>query len=207
SLAHFYYGADLGEGGFGKVVLAKYLPSGNLCAIKSVRKSVLHRPSQLKAVECEKKVLIHLRKNSSAYSVCMHACFRTEFSMLFVLDFCDGGNIIDLLGDLIVHNQISEDMLRFYACGMILAVEELHNLSILHRDIKLENFLVNRSGHIKIADFGSTEFSIPVKGRLGTIGYESPEALSGDYYDGRSDYWSVGMCLYLIRYNRNPVYD
>jgi serine/threonine protein kinase len=92
----------------------------------------------------------------------------------------------------------SEPMAVFYAAELVLALEHLHSLGIVYRDLKPENCLLDAKGHVVLTDFGLSK--VPVDGKTnticGTAEYMAPEILMGLEYDNTVDWWSLGILIY-----------
>lgn len=117
----------------------------------------------------------------------------------------------DLHRFLIHRDHFSEDEVRFYMAEIVIAVEQLHKLEIIHRDMKLENILIDSDGHIVIVDYGLSKLlTKESNGRsnsfYGTTEYLAPEVVRNDEsgYDVNVDWWSVGVICYELLTGASP---
>ena len=183
----------LGAGSFGQVVLAKkkstrgHSSSKEVFALKIVPKQLVY--------EVEKEVLV--RAVGHPFLVQLHAYFQTRASVCYVMEYCEGGTLRSLMSRLQLFH---EDLVRFYAAEIILAVKFLHECGIVHRDIKPANILLDRGGHCKLADFGLSEVGMfqgkLTEGVCGTVWYRAPEIQRGRLYGPEVDWWSVGCIMF-----------
>ena len=106
--------------------------------------------------------------------------------------------------------RFQEDMAKFYAAQLVIAVGHLHERGFMHRDLKLENIMMDESGYIKIIDFGlakiivSDEFSYT---QCGTPEYFAPEIILDQGYDLKVDWWAVGILIYELVFGKTPFRD
>ncbi|KAJ3208342.1 Serine/threonine kinase, partial [Entophlyctis luteolus] len=147
-LEDFVFLAVLGKGNFGKVMLAEEKVTGNLFAIKVLKKEFIIASDEIEATRAEKRVFLTVQR--FPFLVGLHSCFQTESRLYFVMEFVGGG-------DLMWHIQqrlFGEDRAKFYVIEVLLAIEHLHKSNIAYRDLKLDNILLTREGHVKVADYG-----------------------------------------------------
>lgn len=138
----------LGRGTFGKVYLAELNPSKQLYAIKAIRKDVLIEYNQVQNTQLEKDILFTCDHPNL---VGMDYLFQSATRLYFVMPFIKGGELYKVFKS---RKRFAEDVVRFYAAQIALAVGYLHSKGIMHRDLKLENVLVDENGYLKIIDYG-----------------------------------------------------
>ncbi|KAM3418659.1 Serine/threonine-protein kinase cot-1 [Cercospora zeina] len=144
----------IGKGAFGEVRLVQRKHDGKIYALKSLIKQEMHKKDQLAHVRAERDILANA---DSPWLVKLHTSFQDNTFLYMLMEFLPGG---DLMTMLIKYEIFSEDITRFYMAEITLAIEAVHKLGFIHRDIKPDNILLDRGGHIKLTDFGlSTGFS------------------------------------------------
>jgi serine/threonine protein kinase len=133
-----------------------------------------------------------LEKLNHPFIVKLHYAFQTPEKLYFVIDFLNGG---ELFWHLRKETRFSEDRTRFYAAEIVLALECLHKNGVIYRDLKPENVLLDKDGHIKLTDFGLSKTGI--SGDLmsytfcGTPEYLAPEIVKGSGHNKAVDWWSL----------------
>ncbi|CAI5452676.1 unnamed protein product [Caenorhabditis angaria] len=139
--------------------------------------------------------------------------FQTDDRLCFVMEFAIGGDLYYHLNkEVQLHKEgFSESRTRFYASEIVLALGYLHANSIVYRDLKLENLLLDKDGHIKIADFGlckeQIDFGDKTSTFCGTPEYLAPEVLEDNDYGRCVDWWGVGVVMYEMMCGRLPFYS
>ena len=124
------------------------------------------------------------------------------------MDFCPGGELFFHLHNL---GRLTEDQTKFYFCEILLAIEFLHSLNIVYRDLKPENVLLDIDGHVRITDFGLSKEGIDKNGRsysfCGSPEYMSPEMLKALGHGREVDFYSIGALLFEMLTGLPPFYD
>ncbi|CAN6649906.1 serine/threonine-protein kinase Cbk1p [Trichomonascus vanleenenianus] len=153
SLEDFVTVKVIGKGAFGEVRLVQKKDTGKIYAMKTLLKSEMYSKDQLAHVKAERDVLAG---SDSPWVVSLYYSFQDSQYLYLIMEFLPGG---DLMTMLIKYDVFSEDITRFYIAECVLAIEAIHKLGFIHRDIKPDNILIDKSGHIKLSDFGlSTGF-------------------------------------------------
>ncbi|KAI1383034.1 serine/threonine-protein kinase cot-1 [Hypoxylon trugodes] len=143
----------IGKGAFGEVKLVQKKADGQVYAMKSLIKTEMFKKDQLAHVRAERDILA---ESDSPWVVKLFTTFQDANFLYMLMEFLPGG---DLMTMLIKYEIFSEDITRFYIAEIVLAIEAVHKLGFIHRDIKPDNILLDRGGHVKLTDFGlSTGF-------------------------------------------------
>ncbi|CAK7566434.1 MAG: Serine/threonine-protein kinase [Sporothrix epigloea] len=143
----------IGKGAFGEVKLVQKKADNKVYAMKSLVKTEMFRRDQLAHVRAERDILA---ESDSPWVVKLYTTFQDANFLYMLMEFLPGG---DLMTMLIKYEIFSEDITRFYIAEIVLAIEAVHKLGFIHRDIKPDNILLDRGGHVKLTDFGlSTGF-------------------------------------------------
>ncbi|KAJ7504350.1 kinase-like domain-containing protein [Mycena galericulata] len=138
----------IGKGAFGEVRLVQKVDTGKVYAMKSLQKAEMLKRDQLAHVRAERDVLA---ESTSPWVVQLFYSFQDPLYLYLIMEFLPGG---DLMTMLMKYDVFSEDVTRFYMAECILAIEAVHNLGYIHRDIKPDNVLIDKNGHLKLSDFG-----------------------------------------------------
>lgn len=153
SLEDFATVKVIGKGAFGEVRLVQKKDTGKIYAMKTLLKTEMYKKDQLAHVKAERDVLAG---SDSPWVVSLYYSFQDAQYLYLIMEFLPGG---DLMTMLIRWQIFTEDITRFYMAECVLAIEAIHKLGFIHRDIKPDNILIDIRGHIKLSDFGlSTGF-------------------------------------------------
>ncbi|CAG4987997.1 unnamed protein product [Colias eurytheme] len=208
-ISHFDLLKVLGTGAYGKVFLVKKrcgVDEGKLYAMKLLKKaSIVQKLKTAEHTRTERQVLEAVR--ACPFLVTLHYAFQTDTKLHLILDYVAGG---ELFTHLYQREHFNEDEVRIYIAEIILALEQLHKLGIIYRDIKLENILLDAEGHIVLTDFGLSKEFCGGESRAysfcGTIEYMAPEVVrcGSQGHDIAVDWWSVGVLTYELLTGASP---
>lgn len=192
----------MGKGAFGKVNLAIHRLSSKFVALKSISKSAMKNDASKRKVMQEFNIL---RSARHCNIVRLYESFETQQHIVFVMEVCGGG---DLLSYVRKRRKLKEDVAKFLFTQIVTGVRYIHQRSVLHRDIKLDNILLTSEGEVKICDFGVSKVIQPgqvMNEQCGTPAYIAPEVFESNGYQGfASDIWSTGVVLYAMLYGAVP---
>ncbi|KAJ3820489.1 AGC/NDR protein kinase [Lentinula raphanica] len=144
----FHIIAQVGQGGYGEVFLARKQETGEVCALKKMKKRTLHKMDEIRHVLIERDILTATK---TPWLVRLLYAFQDPQHVYLAMEYVPGGDFRTLLNN---SGVLKEEHARFYISEMFAAVNELHKLGYIHRDLKPENFLVDGTGHVKLTDFG-----------------------------------------------------
>ncbi|KAG2392833.1 hypothetical protein C9374_011558 [Naegleria lovaniensis] len=148
SLTDFDILKVIGRGAFGEVMLVRKKDSKEVLALKKLIKKEMMKKKQILHVRAERDILAH---SNNPWIVDLRYSFQDEDNLYLAMEFLQGG---DLMTWLIKKEIFTEEQTRFYIAELILAVESIHKMSYVHRDLKPDNILLDSRGHIKLTDFG-----------------------------------------------------
>eukprot|EP00759_Apiculatamorpha_spiralis_P052533 PhF_6_TR5761/c0_g1_i1/m.8496 len=185
----------LGKGSYGLVSLVRKKDSGHVYALKELDKAQIARERLAEHVLSERQILMRV---SHPFIVKLHYTFQTEASLYLVLDYLSGG---DLENHLTKEKTFTESRCKFYVAEISLALSHLHSVNIVYRDLKPENVVVDKEGHVKVADFGLAKTNVSGTGArtfCGTPEYVAPEIILGDGHGTAVDWWSLGILTFRM---------
>jgi len=185
----------LGKGNFAKVKLAIHLPTGREVAIKVIDKTPLNSSAREKLYR-EVKIMKLLNHPNI---VRLFQVIESERSLYLVMEYASGGELFD---HLVKNGRMREPDARMLFRQLVSAIEYCHRKSVVHRDLKAENLLLDQHMNIKIADFGFSntfDANAPLETFCGSPPYAAPELFMGRKYSGPEvDSWSLGVVLYTL---------
>lgn len=195
----FFFYQVLGRGGFGEVRLLRHKGAHTWHAAKILLKSMVISRGHVSHVNSERAILALCQM---AFIVQLNYAFQDATRLYLVMEFVPGGDLFTMLRHI---KRFDERLARFFGGQVLLALEYLHRLQIIHRDVKPENIMLTHNGYLKLVDFG---FAKLVTGRTytfcGTPEYLAPEILLHRGYGPSVDWWAFGILLFEMVVGRSP---
>ncbi|XP_039140044.1 serine/threonine-protein kinase SRK2E isoform X1 [Dioscorea cayenensis subsp. rotundata] len=194
---------DIGSGNFGIARLMRDKQSGELVAVKYIERGE-------KIDEHVKREIINHRLLKHLNIIRFKEVILTPTHLAIVMEYASGGELFKRICNA---GRFSEDEARFFFQQLISGVSYIHSMQVCHRDLKLENTLLDGSDapRLKICDFGYSKSSVldsQPNSTVGTPAYVAPEVLSKEPYDGKvADVWSCGVTLYVMLVGAYPFED
>ena len=209
-LSFYKFGRLIGRGAFGKVNLGLNILTGRIVAIKSFNKQNLLNEKAKKKILYETNLMRGLYHPSVTKIL---ETFETDKYMLIIMEYISGGNLQNFVKK---RRKLCEKTAKILYRQLIQGIKYIHSKGVVHRDIKLENILLDLNNIVKICDFGVgklTQKGQKLNDQCGTPVYMAPEIIKGDGYEGFPvDVWSSGIALYImlsgnIPFNRDKNHD
>ena len=195
----------IGKGSFAKVLLVRKRDTGEIFAMKILSKRAIIARNQLEHTMAERSILENVRH---PYIVALRYAFQTEGLLYLVLDFCAGG---ELFFHLKREGHFPESTVRIFMAEITLALEHLHAHNIIYRDLKPENVLLDRDGHVLLADFGLSKLLARDNQKamtyVGTVEYLAPEVITNQGHSFAVDWWAMGTLMAELITGLPPFYS
>ena len=202
TLDYYKFVKLVGKGAFGKVTLGVHKLTGSEVAIKTIEKSYMKDDFSRKKVLQEVYILKNIKHSNV---IRLLEVFESPKHLLIVMEYSGGG---DLLKYIKTHGRLSESKAREYFIQIVYGLAHCHWRSVLHRDVKLDNILLDSNGGVKLWDFGVSKIMKKdqvINEQCGTPAYIAPEIISDQGYSGFSvDIWSLGVLLYAMLWGTVP---
>jgi protein kinase A len=183
SLTDFTIQRTLGTGSFGRVHLVQSKHNSRFYAVKVLKKAQVVKMKQVEHTNDERRMLQQVKH---PFLITLWGTFQDSKNLYMVMDFVEGGELFSLLRK---SQRFPNPVAKFYAAEVTLALDYLHSHNIIYRDLKPENLLLDRHGHLKITDFGFAKEVPDITWTLcGTPDYLAPEVVASKGYNKSVDW-------------------
>jgi len=192
----------LGRGAFGKVTLVVDPHTKKSYALKAIKKKQIEEIGQSSHIVNEKRVMMMM---NNRFLVNLRRTYKDAWRVYFLVDVCLGGELFTILRK---KRSFNEDYTRFYIGCVVEAFDYMHKMNIIYRDLKPENLVMDKTGYIKVTDFGFAKV-VPKKTYTlcGTPDYLAPEIVTGQGHGKGVDWWCLGVLAYELLSSFPPFFD
>ncbi|KAF2648046.1 Pkinase-domain-containing protein [Lophiostoma macrostomum CBS 122681] len=202
TLTDFQIQRTLGTGSFGRVHLVQSKHNQRFYAVKVLKKAQVVKMKQVEHTNDERRMLQQVKH---PFLITLWGTFQDSKNLYMVMDFVEGGELFSLLRK---SQRFPNPVAKFYAAEVTLALDYLHQQNIIYRDLKPENLLLDRHGHLKITDFGFAKEVPDITWTLcGTPDYLAPEVVASKGYNKSVDWWSLGILIFEMLCGFTPFWD
>lgn len=192
--------STIGTGTFGRVVLVREAPK-EYRALKVMAVTQVIKLKQVEHIKNEKDILASI---SHPFIVNMMWSHKDETFLYMLMEYVPGGELFSYLRNM---GRFNNSASNFYACEIVCALDYLHLKNIVYRDLKPENLLLDRDGHLKITDFGFAKQVLDRTWTLcGTPEYLAPEIIMSKGHNKAVDWWSLGVLIFEMLVGYPPFY-
>lgn len=196
NLSFYKYGKQLGRGAFGKVNLGIHILTGRPVAIKSFKLADAEINSVKRRLHLETQLMKTLNHPNILR---MYETFETQKYLMISTEYIPGGDLLSFLRN---GKKLNESTVKYLFKQLLEALKYMHSQDIIHRDVKLDNILIDVDSTIKLCDFGVSKLiraGETMSEQCGTPAYIAPEIYCGEHYTGfGADMWSAGVVLYVL---------
>ncbi|OUM57830.1 hypothetical protein PIROE2DRAFT_66627 [Piromyces sp. E2] len=202
NLSSFDIIKTIGTGSFGRVHLVKSRANGKYYAMKAIPKDHIAKEQQIEHIQEEKRILSQLRH---PLFIQLSGTFQTRTHLFIVTNYVAGGELFAVLKKKI---RFMNNIAKFYAAEVTVALDYLHSKDIIYRDLKPENIMLDVTGHVKLVDLGFAKHVTDVTYTLcGTPEYMAPEVILCKAYGKAVDWYALGILIYEMLCGYPPFYD
>lgn len=205
-IGDYELGRTIGRGSSGVVRLAMHVGTREKVAIKIIKKG---KCSDMSRLDREIQSLMAARHE---HIVALKEVLDSQTNLFLVMELCGGGSLVDIVR-LYPEERMPEETARFFMRQVFEALAFCHRNGICHRDVRLDNLLLDNAGNVKITDFGHSGIYTPgwdlfSTSLVGSVYNLSPEQITGQLYSGEKiDIWSAGVAVYCLLVGRPPFFE
>ncbi|XP_078069666.1 uncharacterized protein LOC144493964 [Mustelus asterias] len=197
-VGNYLVGKMINKGSFAKVMEGLHVPTGEKVAIKVIDKKKAKQDTYVQKNMKREPRIHQMIKHPNI--VQLFETLETENSYYMAMELCQGGDLMDRICE---KKKLEEREVRKYTRQILSAVEHLHRHAIVHRDLKIENFLLDENNNIKIVDFGlsntlKNDSQELLNTQCGSPAYAAPELLAHKKYGPKVDVWSIGVSMFAM---------